>query len=270
MQRDVTRQSRRGRLCWWGAAALVACAFTAACASRAPHEHAPGPSCDSAPLAANSASAAPSASASAGAPLSERRRLRAMLDERLAKEKAGDAAGVKAVDDAIRERFEQPLAIMITDMSGLTKRTREEGIISTLAQVRRLVLLAEPLLPRFGAEWIKVDADDLMIKCKSPAKLLELARALAAAVAEHNQRDPSHAIGLSIGLGYGPVLVVEHDVWGNAINTGSKLGEDVGEAGEILAAEEFIQALPADVAASCKKEPAPEKRGSKLPFWSCQ
>ncbi len=239
-------------------------AITAAAASAST----PGEPCIS-PMTLATSSGAIAGTTPQGSATTQRRRLRAALDERIALEAKGDLDGVKALDDSIRSAFEQPLAIMVTDMSGLTKFTQEKGILATLAQVRRLVLLAEPLLHDRGGEWIKVDADDLLVKHTSAEALLEIARALRMRVAEHNQKDAAHTIGLSIGLGFGPVLVVEHDVWGNAINTGSKLGEDVGEAGELLATEEFVNALPPQAAKACTRVKDYAKR-AKFPFWTCQ
>ena len=49
---------------------------------------------------------------------------------------------------------------------------------------------------------------------------------------------------LSIGIGYGPILVVENeDMWGNEVNLASKLGEDIAQDGEILLTEAAYNSL---------------------------
>ena len=105
----------------------------------------------------------------------------------------------------------------------------------------------------------------------SAALLLLAARVpLSGFAAAHNKDDKEHPIGLAIGLGYGPTLVVEHDVWGDSVNTASKLGEDVGEAGEILVTQDFLAQLDKDQSARCKSVDTFKARGSKYPFYSCR
>ncbi len=193
-----------------------------------------------------------------------------LLDRRVALDDAGKAAEVAALDAQIRAQLERPLAVMITDLSGFTATTKRLGILGFLSQVRRLVHLALPLITQHGARLIKVDADDLFVVHESPEALLGLARALQAAIAAHNQRAPERTLGLAVGLGFGPTLDEGHDVWGDSVNTASRLGEDVGRADEVLATDAFVQALPEAARASCTAVEKPAERGSKEPFFSCR
>lgn len=193
-----------------------------------------------------------------------------LLDQRVALDDAGKSAEVAALDEQIRARLERPLAVMITDLSGFTATTKKLGILGFLSQVRRLVHLALPLIAQHGARLVKLDADDLFVVHESPERLLALARALQAAVAAHNQRAPERTLGLAVGLGFGPTLDEGHDVWGDSVNTASKLGEDVGHADEVLASDAFVQALPEAARAACAAAEKPEERGSKYPFFSCR
>lgn len=195
--------------------------------------------------------------------------LPSLLDRRLALDDAGKEADVAKVDAEIRQRLERPLAVMITDLSGFTATTKKLGILGFLTQVRRLVHLAEPLIAQHGARLVKLDADDLFVVHEAPAKLLALARALQAAIAAHNQRQPERTLGLAVGLGFGPTLDEGDDIWGDSVNTASKLGEDVGKADEILASDAFVQALPDADRAACTPVERPEERGSKYPFFTC-
>src|SRR5262249_22958190 len=117
---------------------------------------------------------------------------------------------------------------------------------------------------------VKVDADDLFITNPDPNAMFTLARDLQAAVAAHNRSQPAHAIGLSIGLGFGPTLVIEHDIFGDPVNTASKLGEDIGAAGEILITEAMIEALGKNSTERCTRVENFAARGSKYPFYTCR
>jgi len=129
--------------------------------------------------------------------------------------------------------------------------------------------IAEPIVAKHGAAWVKVDADDLFITVPDPSELFGLAHDLQASIRDHNAKDKEHPIGLAIGLGFGPILVVEHDIFGDAVNTASKLGEDIGKEGEILLTEAMYQALKKEEAALCTPAADYAARGSKYPFYTC-
>ena len=54
-------------------------------------------------------------------------------------------------------------------------------------------------------------------------------------VAERNvkpvEEDP---IEVAIGIGFGPILLADHDFFGDEVNLASKLGEDIAGHGEVL------------------------------------
>lgn len=198
---------------------------------------------------------------------SARKQLRELLDRRLAAVDRSDAAEVALIDAEVARRFEKPLAVMITDTSGFTAQTKAHGVTFFLMKMRRLFRIAEPIIVRHGAELVKVDADDLFVVCDSADALLQVARDLLAALDEYNV---THAdfLGISIGLSYGKTLVIERDIFGDAVNTASKLGEDIGLVSEILATESFLAALSAENTAACASVDH-VARGGKFPFYSC-
>lgn len=198
---------------------------------------------------------------------SARKQLRDLLDRRLAAVDRDEADVVAQIDAEVARRFERPLAVMITDTSGFTAQTKAHGVTSFLMKMRRLFRIAQPIILRHGAELVKVDADDLFVVADSADALLQVARDLLAALDEHNA---AHAdfLGISIGLGYGKTLVIERDIFGDAVNTASKLGEDIGLVSEMLATESFVAALGPENAAACTKVDH-VTRGAKLPFYAC-
>ncbi len=136
------------------------------------------------------------------------------------------------VDELIRFRFERRLAIMITDLSGMTAATRQYGIIDTLARIEYMHHIAVPLAQSYGVFLVKFFSDDMLFAHANPATLFSFAQALVASLRDVRVGRPIH---VGVGISYGPVLFIEgKDAWGEAVNTASRLGEDIAGAGEIL------------------------------------
>lgn len=188
-----------------------------------------------------------------------------MLDERIAAEDANDEARAAAKDTELKARM-QPLAVFISDMSGFSKLTREKGIAWFLAQIRRMERVAQPLLEKHGVELVKQYGDDLFVVSDDASRLVAFARDFLAALAVEKQR--GHALNVSIGIAKGDVLRVGEDLFGDPVNRASKLGEDLGEAEELLLGLEVYEALPDAAKAGCAVQPE-GTRESKFAFALC-
>ena len=53
-------------------------------------------------------------------------------------------------------------AVLALDMSGFSSTVRREGIISYLAQIRKMQLLTQPLITQHQGEVVKYEADNLL------------------------------------------------------------------------------------------------------------
>lgn len=196
------------------------------------------------------------------------KKLAGFLDERLdAKPEA-----LPAIDERIKKAFEKPLAVMITDMSGFTELTKKRGILGFLTEIRRLQRMAEPVIKKNGGLWIKADADDLFVVHKEAVGMWNLAKGLLEAVDASNKATGDN-MGLAIGLGFGPTLQIgEEDIWGDSVNTSSKLGEDTAKGGEILVSEQFYEQLKLEkkgaAMPTCEHFEA-GTRDTKFPFYRC-
>ncbi|MBE2249859.1 MAG: adenylate/guanylate cyclase domain-containing protein [Myxococcus sp.] len=191
--------------------------------------------------------------------------LDAVLDARIAAEDGKDEAKASQHDAALRARME-PLAVFISDMSGFSKLTREKGIAWFLAQIRRMERVALPLLEKHGCELVKQYGDDLFVVSKDAARLVAFARDFLAALELEKQR--GHPLNVSIGITKGDVLRVGSDLFGDAVNRASKLGEDLGEAEELLLGLEVYEALPVEAKAGCTVQPE-GTREAKFSFALC-
>jgi adenylate cyclase len=143
----------------------------------------------------------------------------------------------RLLDDAIERRAEAQLAtdldrlfgidvaVLVIDMADFTVDTASFGIAHELLTIRRMQLAATPIITAHAGRLVKADADNLF--CLFP----DVAQALAAAL-EIVAVTPSSA-----GIGFGRILDLGDDLFGDEVNRASKLGEDIAEHGEVLLSE---------------------------------
>jgi adenylate cyclase len=167
-------------------------------------------------------------------------RLYALIEERLQPN-----ADTRAIDAKIEDLFSEEWAILITDMSGFSRRTARYGIIHFLTMIHTLRRMAEPLLHKHNGLLLKVVADSFFIIFRNPSNALSFSLALRQATTEYNQeKSADEQIHVCQGLGFGRILRIgDADIFGNEVNQAARLGEDVAHGGEILLTEHATQAL---------------------------
>ena len=67
-----------------------------------------------------------------------------------------------AIEAKTFEVFEEPLAILVIDMSGFSETVVKHGIIHFLGTIHRMRQIATPLSPWHGGEVVKYIADDIL------------------------------------------------------------------------------------------------------------
>lgn len=139
---------------------------------------------------------------------------------------------------------------MFTDLSGFSRQVATFGIIHFLEIIQRQNELLFPILQAHDGILIKSEADSLLCIFRRANRALACAEAMMTACARVNRDlSPERQILLCLGLGFGRVLRVgDADVFGQEVNSASKLGEDVAKAYEILMTPDFAAAaeLPKD------------------------
>lgn len=143
------------------------------------------------------------------------------------------------IDAEIRRRFETEAAVLITDSVGFTRRTREKGILHVLSLLLHHAERLRPVLLAHGARVVKEEADNLFAVFSSVSEALAAARAMRDELAAYNRAvEPERQVRICTGIGFGRVILLPGDAFGDAVNLASKLGEDTAEAEEILLTEE--------------------------------
>ncbi|HEX2736065.1 MAG TPA: adenylate/guanylate cyclase domain-containing protein [Polyangiaceae bacterium] len=140
------------------------------------------------------------------------------------------------IDAQIWQSFGRTQAVLVLDMCGFSRLTMRHGIIHFLAMIRRMGLLARPVVAEAGGRVVKAEADNLFAVFDDVAHAVTAARNVQARLAVANSFLPDDwDLHASIGIGFGPTLLVgESDLFGPEMNIASKLGEDIAGPGEIL------------------------------------
>ncbi len=167
-------------------------------------------------------------------------RLWQLIDER-----TRPGANVKEIDQRIWDLFGEDWAVMMTDLSGFSRRVAEFGIIHFLQVIHEQKRLLLPIIGRHDGILIKIEADSFLVIFKRPDRALACAVAMQQACQQlSKRRKPEEQILLCVGLGYGRILRIgDVDVFGAQVNAASKLGEDVAQPNEILLTREVVDAV---------------------------
>jgi class 3 adenylate cyclase len=149
------------------------------------------------------------------------------------------------IDARIWDLFGETWAVMFTDLSGFTERTARYGIIHFLQVLHEAKKVMFPIIESHDGFLLKQMGDSFLIIFRDAKRGLQCATEMQTALKEYNKGKPDEDdVLLCVGLGYGRILKIGDDVYGNEVNLASKLGEDVAKAGEILmtpAARERIE-----------------------------
>lgn len=153
-----------------------------------------------------------------------------------------------ALEATLRSTFECELSILVLDMCGFTRLSREHGIIHYLAMIHQMDQAARPAVQGNNGLVIKQEADNLFAVFDEPARALEAALDIFRAFDAVNSVVPSERdLIASIGIGHGPTLLIGLvDLFGTEVNIASKLGEDLAGPREILLSPAAHAALPPD------------------------
>jgi class 3 adenylate cyclase len=152
------------------------------------------------------------------------------------------------VEEKIWEQYGTEQVVFVLDMSGFSLLTRKHGIVHYLSMVRRMQLIAEPIIETYKGKLIKFEADNCFAIFPSVLPAVNAAITLQLAFEAANLTTPDDLdVHIACGIDRGKILLVENkDFFGDPVNRACKLGEDVAAAGEILITREAMLEVPAD------------------------
>jgi adenylate cyclase len=153
------------------------------------------------------------------------------------------------VTQIIYDVFGQDKAVMVLDMSGFCRNTREHSIVLVLSMIYQMRKLLTPCVEARGGQVIKAEADNLFCVFDTVIDAVLASRKIQNLLMTAEIKLPQNCcLNVSIGIGYGHILNIEDkDLFGDEVNLASKLGEDVADKGQILLTENaFAQLQGAD------------------------
>ena len=150
------------------------------------------------------------------------------------------------IKTALWQEFGQVKAVLVMDMSGFSLLSYRHGIVHYLSMVLRMQMTARPIIEQYLGQVVKFEADNCFAMFDAPLAAVQAALALNTAfLALNTLTEDEFDIHVSIGIDYGDVLLIGGpDYFGNAVNRASKIGEDIGDPGEILVTAAAFEKIP--------------------------
>lgn len=167
-----------------------------------------------------------------------------------------DPAGRGGIEKELWDEFGVEMALLALDMSQFSLHVRRFGIVGYLSLIRRMHVLAEPIVEQCRGTTMKHHADNLMATFPEAIDAVAAAVMINRTLAEEAKAGrPSFGVG--IGIDFGRFLMIPgEDCFGDTVNIAYKLGEDLARTGEILITAATRARLGAAFAFELQEQPA--------------
>jgi class 3 adenylate cyclase len=120
-------------------------------------------------------------------------------------------------------------------MSGFSRTTHLYGIVSFLLMIHQTQLICRPCVEQKQGRVIKAVADNMFCTFDTVDRAVCAGREIQEHLNAANRVLPADKhLYASIGIGYGNILMLDEDLFGDEVNLACKLGEDIGGEGSIL------------------------------------
>jgi len=146
-----------------------------------------------------------------------------------------DAADKRALGDQIWRWYGVNRAVLVVDLCGFSRRSKDAvGILEFLAVIRRMQAAALPVIWDNDGEVVKMEADNCFAVFERAESAALAAQALIRASQQIRKLDGLE-LEMCCGIEWGEILYLkEEDFFGDAVNTAARLGEDLADADQIL------------------------------------
>ncbi|MFO8056274.1 MAG: CHAT domain-containing protein [bacterium] len=147
-----------------------------------------------------------------------------------------------SLDKMLKDKFQKNTTVMFTDIKGSTSYFETFGDVEGRAMVQRHNAMLFPIIEGHGGKVIKTIGDAIMATFEDPAEGVKAGMEMQKKLTDYNkEQDQKHLrIMIRIGLNYGPAVVEENDVFGDAVNVAARV-ESQADAGELLVSESLYK-----------------------------
>jgi class 3 adenylate cyclase len=181
----------------------------------------------------------------------------------------------RGLEDELWARCGRVRAVLVSDLSGFTRLTRARGILHFLAVFEQASKIGDAIFARHGGRFLKTAADNLFALFDTTGAAAACAQAMLHEADKLNAGVPHEDghVRFCIGIGYGKILELSNDAFGDQVNVAFKLGEDLAKPGEILISESAVEDLRKstthkDLAALLQGPLAQDVGNVRLQYWN--
>ena len=158
-----------------------------------------------------------------------------------------DGDAIIKIDDRIVAEYERHISPVVIDLAGFTTNAMQHGIIHHLSKIEMLRALVSPIVDKHKGTLVKEEADNVFAFFEHPTRSLQAVADIFDTLQKHNEPLEDYAqIDISVGIGFGPTLVLPHDMWGTDFNFCCKLGEDLAKSNEVLITKDAREEIKDD------------------------
>ena len=149
----------------------------------------------------------------------------------------------EALNREILDKYNINATLMVLDMSGFARITRDRGIVHFLAMVQQMQEITSAEIEKFGGKVVKFFSDNCFAYFDDPTQGVDCAVSVMRA---HNELDKTleHEVQICIGVDTGEFLLIAgNECFGHTVNRACKLGEDIAGRGELLVSDQTMAAV---------------------------
>lgn len=137
----------------------------------------------------------------------------------------------------------QSAAILFADVAGSSRLYKSLGDDRAQAMIGAIVMEMAEATRAHGGEVIKTIGDEIMASFETAESAVRAAIAI-----QQRRRDATPRVDARIGTHYGPTLVHDRDIFGEAVNDAAHL-VSIARGGQIVTSSDTVEALPDELKA---------------------
>jgi class 3 adenylate cyclase len=145
----------------------------------------------------------------------------------------------------------QERAILFADVSDSTGLYEKLGDMVAARTIEGCLGLMSACVEEHGGRVVKKIGDEVMAVFPKPDAACDAARQIQQRFETFSPPAPGIRLAVRIGFHFGPVLEDKTDLWGDGVNTASRLAT-LAKSGQILTSEGTVKALPSATRASAR------------------
>lgn len=146
-----------------------------------------------------------------------------------------DIAERQSIERRLWGEFGVTEAVFVLDMSQFSLLTQRHGIVYYLSLIRRMQIIVQPIIQQHAGYLMKFEADNCFARFPQVSDAIQAGIQVNRVLDSENRSSSDSNIRVSCGIDFGKFLLVhDSEFFGDPVNRACKLGEDLGEAGEIL------------------------------------